>query len=137
MSGTNIDLVRDCSTNFAQEFYNRSENLVKLSALLFNHSCNSHESKSFDDFKSFMDSHCQAEGGTDFSKPLGHILNLISTQAIEELQVLFLTDGQDGNVEATKSVSLELKEALNKREIYSRFSVIGVGSYDASFLKAI
>jgi len=47
---------------------------------------------------------------------------------------MFLTDGLDNNPASTKEMSKILKQELYSRNIYSKFSVIGIGEHDADFL---
>ena len=47
---------------------------------------------------------------------------------------MFLTDGLDNNPKATREMSKVLKNELYQRNIYSKFSVIGIGEHDAAFL---
>lgn len=44
------------------------------------------------------------------------------------MTVFFLTDGEDGNRQATTIVADHLKQQIVKREIQSKFCVMGIGS---------
>ena len=54
------------------------------------------------------------------------------------MTVFFLTDGEDGNRDATTFVADHLKQQIVKREIQSKFCVMGIGSeHDSQFLDKI
>lgn len=55
---------------------------------------------------------CVAGGNTKFAEPLSHILKLIEMRKIKELQVIFMTDGEDNGKDDTKKVSDILKRQL-------------------------
>jgi hypothetical protein len=48
--------------------------------------------------------------------------------------VLFLTDGHDGSPDRAIQVSEELKATLLNKNIYSKFSVIGIGDHNSELL---
>jgi uncharacterized protein with von Willebrand factor type A (vWA) domain len=70
--------------------------------------------KGLDHFNSEIDKKAIALGGTDFSKPLGHILEYIRQHKIREMTLLFLTDGQDNYKEETSRISMALKAEIEK-----------------------
>lgn len=78
-----------------------------------------------------------AEGSTFFATPLTEILESIIRENIEELHVLFLTDGQDLKKNQTLEVSNKLKAEILRRNIYSKFSVIGIGEYEIELLNSL
>lgn len=61
-------------------------------------------------------------------------MNEVRALHLKQLQVLFLTDGQDGELDRTKEASAELRKELMIKEVFSKFSVIGIGDHDAGFL---
>ena len=81
-----------------------------------------------------MATHCVAGGGTDFTIPLKDILVYLQKTAITQLQVLFMTDGLDNNPSKTAEFSRQLKAVLRDKNIYSKFSVIGIGEHEAPLL---
>lgn len=57
---------------------------------------------------------------------------------MRDLSIIFFTDGQDGNTEATAQKLPELQQNILKREITSRFLTIGFSQgHDAQFLNKI
>lgn len=47
---------------------------------------------------------------------------------------MFLTDGYDNVPQETRLLSQELKRELITHNIYSKFSVLGIGTHDAGLL---
>lgn len=70
--------------------------------------------------------HCVPTFGTDFVKPLDEIIKFIDSNTVNNLYVLFITDGLDDNKLKTVEKAKELKQKLIQKEIFSWFNVIGV-----------
>lgn len=68
-----------------------------------------------------------ASGGTLFPAPIRYILDLVQNNEVRELFVLFMTDGLDNVPQETKAISRQLRDLILRKEIYSKFSVIGIG----------
>ena len=84
------------------------------------------EEKTLERALASIEKHCKTTRGTDFSAPLNSIFDIISTRTIKDMNVMYLTDGEDCNSRATSRAADKLKELLTKKEIVSRFSVLGI-----------
>lgn len=102
-----------------------------MRAILFNEENIIVQESSYQKFREKINIELTPYRGTEFPVPLRYILDMIKEGNTKQLHVLFLTDGKDDSKDETKLVSEELKKELTKREIYSKFSVIGLGEHEA------
>lgn len=56
-----------------------------------------------------IDIHCVAGGGTRFPEPMQYLLNLVRSNPVKELFILFMTDGLDNVPQETRGVTRALK----------------------------
>ena len=86
-----------------------------------------------------MESNCVASGGTFFGAPLDYIDKILKNplKKISDLQVLFLTDVEDNDSNRTSLVCDNLSQTLINQDVYAKFSVIGLGEYDAKRLNSL
>jgi uncharacterized protein with von Willebrand factor type A (vWA) domain len=68
-----------------------------------------------------------ADGSTSFAKPFNEVLTMVQEKDIKQLNVLFLTDGQDLTPTQTLEVVEKLLQEINRQEITCKISVIGLG----------
>jgi uncharacterized protein with von Willebrand factor type A (vWA) domain len=61
--------------------------------------------KDFDAFESKLTKLCIASGGTRFPVPLNRIEAIVRERQLQELQVIFLTDGMDNVRDETTVIS--------------------------------
>ena len=86
-----------------------------------------------------MESNCVASGKTFFGAPLDYIDQILKNpyNNISDLQVLFLTDGKDNDSNKTSLACANLHQTLIKKDVYAKFSVIGIGKHDAKRLNSL
>ena len=75
-----------------------------------------------------------ADGDTNFSLPLIKLCDIIKDGEYKRLNVLFITDGEDQQVQSTSQVTKVLYELLTKKEMQSQFSVFGIGNHESELL---
>ena len=80
---------------------------------MFDHSVEMMDKNELETQISFIEMHCRAGGGTDFTLPLNEVLKFINSKPVKELYVLFLTDGEDGSRSRTIELSKTIKDALH------------------------
>lgn len=81
-----------------------------------------------------IEEHCWARSGTFFYLPVQQTLDTIMEDIYKEIQVILITDSDDVFPERTKVMADDLKKELCKKNIYSKFSVLGLGEHDSNFL---
>lgn len=127
MSGKPINAVKEQSRAFVTKYFKTRKSKKPPHLIFFNDNFKAIKEDTLEACLKKIDVHCKAEGGTLFPKPMQYLLKLVQENDLQELFVLFMTDGLDNVPHETRGISKALKELLLKKEVYSKFSVIGIG----------
>eukprot|EP00347_Sterkiella_histriomuscorum_P009291 403341768 len=127
MIGGPIRCVREQCRLFAEKYFNTRKSIHPPTIIFFNDAINVIKENTLKGCLDQIDLHCVASGGTRFPEPMKHLLQLVQETNVKELFVLFMTDGLDNVPHETRPISLALKKELLKKEVYSKFNVIGIG----------
>ncbi len=103
-----IDLVKSSLIKIATEYYKR-ENRYAPILVFFNDEAKVIEEKTLEPALRGIEVYCEADGGTSYAAPLQVVCNTINSRHVNDLHVIFLTDGEDGAAQETTKVADNLK----------------------------
>jgi uncharacterized protein with von Willebrand factor type A (vWA) domain len=83
-----------------------------MDTVLFDKGTTIYSGNKLSEFIPFMEREYHACRGTSFSVPLQRLHDQVLHREIQELQVIFLTDGEDMTISATQKTSNKLREYL-------------------------